>query len=498
MKTGRQTLGTIEETLGDLHAQETQLDAALASAGQKAEELRQQRAAALRELARVKLDEMTAGRLVRGLDAAERRAAAILDEGQNRLEATAARRTQALADVKRAEAERHAAAETVEQALEAIETLRADVEKQIQATTPWTAAKAAFDAADSVAAEAEKKAATSQAELGAKKTPYDDDPLFKYLWDRKFGTAQYTAGNIARFMDRQVADHIGFLAARANYAMLIEIPLRLREHATVRRAAAADLHAKLAGIERDAMVAAGMPAKEKTLAAARHKLAAADQTVEAKRGVLREVDGLHARLVDGGPESAYATALETIASGDSTDDVATLYREARRTATEADEALVVRIEEIDRGIAGIDQEVTGLRHSAKALADRRAEIETVRERFRNAGYDHPHATFGNDNEITRALRELLSGAVQSGLVWDLIRAGFRYRTVRGNRGFGQPSFPFPFPIPGGGDGPRGGGWREPSSGGGWSPPFEFPSGGGGGGSSGGSNDSGGFSTGGSF
>jgi hypothetical protein len=495
MKTGRQTLGEIEETIGNLAAEEGRLDGALRSAGNKAEQLRQDRATALRELARVKLDEMTAGRLVRNLDAAERRALQILEEGQHRLEAVAERKAAVVGEVKQAEAQRHAAAAEVEAAVEALDVLRAEIEAKVRTSASWKAAQASFDALEKVAVEAEKKAAASDAELSAKKKPYDADPLFRYLWERGFGTARYAAGNFTRMLDRLVADHIGYLGTRTNYAMLIEIPLRLREHAKGRRTTADEARGRLAEVERAAMIAGGSEAKEKALSAARHRLAAADQTVEAKHAALREIEARHTRLIDGGPDSAYASAIDTIASGDSTDDIATLFREARRTLTGADEALVRRIEEIDAALAGIDREIGDLRRSAKALADRRAEIESVRDRFRHAGYDHPHATFGNDAEIARALRELLSGAVRSGFVWDLIRAGFRYRAMRGRPDFGSPDFPFPFPIPGGGAGPRGGGWREPTTRGGWSPPFEFPSSGGGGGG-GSDNDS--FSTGGSF
>jgi len=98
----------------------------------------------------------------------------------------------------------------------------------VQTTPEWQAAKTGRDEADAVATEAEKKAAESEAELGAKKKPYDDDPLFDYLWRRRFATAAYGAGRIARAVDRMVADFIGFSDTRPNYAALIEIPLRLR------------------------------------------------------------------------------------------------------------------------------------------------------------------------------------------------------------------------------------------------------------------------------
>ena len=85
MWTGRETLASIESAIADLRGEESQLDAAMRSAGEEAARLRKERGEALRELARIKLDEMAAGRLVGGLDAGERRARQILEDSRLRL-----------------------------------------------------------------------------------------------------------------------------------------------------------------------------------------------------------------------------------------------------------------------------------------------------------------------------------------------------------------------------------------------------------------------------
>jgi regulator of replication initiation timing len=491
MWTGRQTLSSIENVIANLHKEEGQLDTALRSAVAETERLRKERGEALRELARIKLDEMAAGRLVSSLDAGERRAVQILDDYRLRIAATAERREGLLKEVAAAEMQRNAAAAAVEEALAAVEAVRADTEAKVQAASAWQGAKHAFEEAEAVASEAEKKAAGSEAELGAKRKPYDDDPLFTYLWSRKFGTRDYQGGNFARLMDRIVADFIGFNDVRANYAALIEIPLRLREHATARRTEAGERRAVLSDVERRAMVEAGIEPKERTLAEARHKLAAADQTLEEKHGLLRKIEEERKTLVAGGSNPAYSLALETISSADAKDDLAQLYGEARRTPTSADDAIVRRLETIDANVSKTDAEVGKLRRSAQALAQRRLEVQQVRDRFRGAGYDHPHATFGNDGDIADVLGRVLAGAVNSGVLWDLLRGGYRYRGPRGRPDFGAPNFPFPFPIPGGGtNSSSGGGWREPSSRGGWSPREDYPD------RSGGDDDN--FTTGGSF
>ena len=69
-----------------------------------------------------------------------------------------------------------------------------------------------------------------------------------------------------------------------------------------------------------------------------------------------------------------------------------------------------------------------------------------RERFRSSGYDHPNATFRNENQIVNVLGQILEGVVRSGILWDLLRGGFGTRSSRGRPDFGAPNFPFPFPT----------------------------------------------------
>ena len=465
MWTGRQTLESIERALTSLRQEEGDLDGSLRSAVAEAERLRRERAESMRALARIKLDEMAAGRLTSNFDAGERRAAQLLEDYRLRLAGLEQRRTALLAEIDQAEAQRKTAAEVMEQALAAVERARSQAHGKVKETSAWQAAKAASDEADAVAAEAEKKAAGSAAELAVKRKPYDDDPLFSYLWQRKFGTSAYLAGNLPRSIDRAMAAFIGYLDARPNYAALIDIPLRLREHATAKRDEAEARAAALAEVERQAMTDAGIEALERALAEARHKHAAADRTVEDKHGIMRKLDEEHTALAATGRDAAYSEALDTIAAADSQDEVSVLYREARRTPTDADDALVRRIETTDKSVRRADEEITDLRRTARDLAARRTDVERTRDRFRKAGYDHPNATFGNDGDIADMLKSVLGGAA-GGLLWDLLRSGYTYRPPRSPPDFGGPTFPFPQPRTGHSDpGER---WREPSSRGTWS------------------------------
>jgi hypothetical protein len=489
MWTGRQTMASIDDAIDKLRSEESQRDSALSSATQQAERLRRDRGGALRELARVKLDEMAAGRLVSGLDAVERRAMQMLEDMRHRLVALNERMTAGRNEVAQATSEREAAAHAVEQALADVEALRLAAEAKVRETAAWRAVQDDVQAADTIAKAAEDKASRSEAELAEKRKPYDTDPLFSYLWGRKFGTSEYHAGAIVRMLDVTVADFVGFSGARANYAMLTEIPVRLREHALARRGVVDEIKVRLAAIERQAMIEAGIEAREAALVAARHALAKTEATLATRQKAMTDMEAERASLLDTSDASPYVQAIALLAEADSHDDIAQLRAEARRTATQADEQIVRRLEDIAVSIGKADAEIVDLRKTVRDAASRRAEVERTRDRFRASGYDHPHATFGNETDISRVLQDILSGVVRSGILWDVLRGGFNYRRPRGTPDFGSPTFPFPFPIPGGsGRTASGGEWRNPSSEGDWRP--------GGDRSDSGRND--GFTTGGSF
>ncbi len=498
MWTGRQTLERMESAIANLHRQETELDSALASATAEAERVRRERTSAFRELARVKLDEIQARRLVDNLDAAEIQAVRMLEGRRREIADTAQKREAVIADVEHADAVRSTAAKALEAVIADLEDLRTGAEAKARTSPAWATAKAALDKIEAIAKEADKKASQSEAELSQKRKPYDEDPIFSYLWARGFATSRYDGSALTRLIDGIAARHIGFFDARANYAMLTEITLRLREHAKVQLGAVEQKRTALNEIESRVLVAEGVEAKEAAVKAARQRLADAEKVTEDARTALRVLDEKRDALVAGGADEAYRTALQTIASADEHDTLETLVREARRTATTADDAIVRRIGDLNGRIERVDQEIAETRKSAREIAGRRVEVERTRDRFRGSGYDHPDAVFKNDNQLGQVLGQVLEGVVRSGVLWDLLRGGFGVRRPRGRPDFGGRPFPFPFPFPSGNNGPRGGEWRRPEANGGWLPPFEFPSGGRRRNDDDDDYDRGGFSTGGRF
>ncbi len=486
MISGRDALAQIEHAIAQARQDENRLDAALRQASEQAVRLRAERSEAFRELARLKLDALPAQR-AEELDAIERRALALLADRRQALEQLTQRRQQAEAAVQRAEAARHERAAALERALDALQDRRTEIEAKTRVSPEWAAQRARVDEVAGMVEQSEKKARQAETDREEKGKPYEADPLFMYLWRRRFGTGEYRASNLVRFFDRKVARLVGYDKARANYTLLNEIPLRLREHAERVKGEIQAERARLTAIEREALIQGGIEPLE---AAAREAKAALDeaeaQLAEAQRE-LADFDRAHDSSVLEG-DMPFREAVEMLAQADAQQDLQVLYREAVATPTPRDEAIVKRIEALEIGIGRAEQEMGQIRRQMQEIALRRAEIERQRDLFRRRGYDNPYGGFGNEAVLTNVLGGILGGLVQGAVLGQVLNQGYHRRPGPWDSDFGGGGGAFPFPFPQDG----GGGFPFPQDGGG-----SF--GGGGGFETGGSFGGGGeFRTGGGF
>src|SRR4051812_12373856 len=457
MISGRQALATIEQTIGRARGEEAGLDAALKSAADQVARLRAERMDAFRALARLKLDTMTQKGVVRALDAAERQALDLLAQRRQAFERLMERRRAAEQAVKDREAERHAKAAALEEALKPIAALRQQIEAQVRASPEWAAQRARIEDAPTIAAEAEKKAAQADADRETKRKPYEADPLFMYLWRKKFGTAEDRSGPLVRFFDRRVARLVGYDKACANYVLLNEIPQRLREHAERMKAEIANARERLTALEREALVKAGIGPLAARARAAKADLDRAERELAEAKAALAALDREHDVSVLQG-EGPYRDAIELLATSDAQETLQALYREAMATPAPEDDAIVRRIEATDGAIHRAEREMDGIRAKLRDLTQRRATIERERDVFRQQGYDQPYGRFDNGSTIGKVLGGLLGGVIGSAVLRDTLNGGYNRQPGPWDSDFGGG---FPFPQDAGGDWAGGGrGARE--------------------------------------
>lgn len=476
MYSGRQALVDMERAIADTRAGENRLDGVLASATETAERLRREQADAFRALARMRLDAIQGETIAGRLDASERRALQLMESARRALADLKEKREEAAAALAAAERDLHAATEKAETIDDEIDRLAESAEARATADPAWVAAQARVAEARRITEEAEKKAATAEEDRRTKGAPYEADPLFMYLWTRGFSTDAYRAGNVTRFFDRKVAALVGFVDARPNYAMLNEIPLRLRAHADRRKEEVTAAELDLAAVERRLLEAAGVGPLEDRRAEVHTTMEKARAAAKLARDHLAAIDAEHKLLMEGDGKGGYAQALDLIAGEIAREDLRDLLSAALATPDPSDETIVRRLQALEGEIAAADREIAEIRREARDLATRRTELETVRDDFRRHGYDQPQVTFGNERMIGEIIGGIIGGVLRSPDLWRVLQQGYGTRPRRSRPDFGG-GMRFPGPGPWGNAG--GGSW-------------------GGGGGSGSDSGDGGFKTGGGF
>jgi hypothetical protein len=425
----RDALSEVENAIAGVRSNENRLAAVLASAAGEAERQRRQLADSFRGLALIRLDALVRNEIVGDLDAAERRALDLLRVHKSKLDQLLIRHGGAQSTVVSAEADHRAKTAAVEAAGVPIKALQHDIEQKMASDPAWTAQKARVSDTTNIARAAEDKAKQSEADLGAKRKPYEADPLFMYLWKRKFATADYKAGNFARTIDRWVARLVGYDTARPNYALLNEIPLRLREHATELVKRVADEDHKLEEIERAALVSAGILPLETKLATAQADLKAATEALAKAQTALAALDQERTKLLDEGDRRAHDEALAVLSQAIASEDLQTMYREARTTRTTDDDRLVQQIELAQNAIAKAETEVAKIRDETREIARRRSELEGVRDKVRASNYDGPWGQFQLDRNdaLGDLIGGIVRGAIQGAVLWDVFNRGYSRR-----------------------------------------------------------------------
>ncbi len=487
---GPEALASLEEAMRDIRREEDEISKRLARTAERIGKIKESEAELFRQLAQLRLDPAIQSQLDGRISAAEAKARDML-KTHARDVGKAEETIRSLDDARAALVEqRKAALARLEEQQGKLKAL-VDAQAGTLASDPAFAAKRAeTEELDRIAEQSMRKTEQAEADREDKGRPYRDDPLFMYLWDAGYGTSAYRANNLVRYFDAMVAGLVGYQKARPNYAMLNEIPLRLREHAERQEAAVQAAEAELAAMETAAVDAAGGKPIRQAVADAQAQLdgidAAIVQCEDQRDNAAKSLQDLAE-----GRDPAFENATSELAAALGREDIQTLLAEARRTRTGQDDTIVAQIDEARARVREEDEESREQRERLKTLAARRRELEDIQWEFKKQRFDDPRSSFREDKLVGDLLNDFLRGGITAATYWDHWRRsqnwaqgsewGAGYKPER------QQSNQNPWPQGGGFQ------WPDSSFGGTSSGKKSKPSGGFGGGWGGGSSSGGGFS-----
>lgn len=492
---GPEALASLDEAMRDIRREEEDIAKRLARSAEILGKIGESEAELFRQLARLRLDPAIQSELDGRITSAESKARDLLKSHAKDL--SKAEKDVAAIDASLAQlmADRAAALKTFESHQNELKALASRLGPTLARDPAFAAKRQSAAELAEVAAQSMRKTEQAEADREQKGKPYRDDALFMYLWEAGYGTASYRANNLIRYFDGLVAGLVSFAKARPNFAMLNEIPLRLREHAERQIEGARLADAEVDALETSAIDAAGGKPMRDAMDIAQARIDALDAEIIATEDRRDEATAALGRLSQGG-NPAFEGALGELASALGREDIQILLAEARRTRTGQDDTIVAQIDDVRARSKEETSETRELNERLKTLAARRRELEDIQWEFKKQRFDDPRSTFRDDKLVGDVLNDFLRGGISAASYWDQWRRSQNWSAGTSDWG-GGVGLPDNGRQRSNSPWPNGGGtmnWPDSSFGGGGKSKPRGPSGGGfGGGWGGGSGSGGGFS-----
>ena len=414
---GPEALRSLDEALRDIRREEDEIAKRLARSAEMVTKIRATEGELFRQLAKVRLDpamqaelsgrlsgaEVTAREQLKQHSAATNEAEAKLKSLDTRIAELGGERTAKINEVSARQNELKAIADSL---------------KGKNGADP-VHARTVADAAEleKVAAESQTKLEQAEKDREEKGKPYRDDPLFMYLWERGYGTSAYKANNLIAWLDSLVARKAGYHKARPNYAMLNEIPQRLKEHAERQAANSETARQALVAIETAAIDAAGGKPIREALEGAQSRIVAIDEAVVAAEDERDDAVKAQRDLAEGA-DPKFSAAISALGEALGREDLKALLDEARQTRSAQDDTIIQQIDDARQRAAEEESETKDQKSRLKVLADRRRELEDIQFEFKKSRYDDPRSTFREDNLVGDVLTDFLRGGITAANYWD--------------------------------------------------------------------------------
>ena len=448
MSSGRKALHAIDSAIKEARERTSLASQAAEAAQATLTDLRRTETSAYSQIADIRLASL--GDKEDGLDALgrlDRDATRLIEQHDAHTETLEKARIEAAQALERAEAARREGEEKLELAVEAHEAAAEKTRNRLENDADYQARAQNLEKANAIVDHAASKREVALQDRAQKGKPYEDDPLFHYLWDRQFATSDYRAGPLTTMLDRWVARLIKYRDARLNYERLLDLPERLGEHLNYVESEAEKLALDIEAYERKALEDDGVTALRDKVDGARKDIEAFDQNIRTAE------DAYHKSVaaLDGaasGQEGPLAQARALLNDAIAERSIPDLKILAAETLTPEDDALVEELAELRLERFALEDEI---RNSAKRLKrDQRilSDMEKIRRRFKQARFDSHQSEFKNPNLTGLLMDDLVRGAIDRNEAWRKIERNHRVRRRDWQDDFGGDSWRDGFGLPG--------------------------------------------------
>ena len=441
MITGRDTLQQINNYVLQAQSQIESADREMDKLTSRLGGLRLEEAEQFRQLAKFRLEEMNAGHLTARLDKAHQVVQAFLEHHKHALAELENRLEQVKQSQRKLEQQRESRINARDQAVEEFERQLEKSKEKLEQDEGYRIQKEKALRAAEVSHRADEKASQSEADLASKGKPYQEDEIFMYLWQRRYMTPDYRANGIIRSLDDWVARLIDFGETRADYHMLNELPLRLREHADQAAEEAERQKQALLTLEKQAAEKDGLGTLQTALEKAEAQLQQINDEIEDYEKQYQELLGQKAGFAAGEDEHTQK-AVEILAAELEREDTIELYRQAQATPRPEDDVIVMQLHKLQKEQQETNKRLSELKANRQQQRKALEELSKLRSEFRRSNYDAGFSSFPANLGLGMLLGEMLRGGRPSGSAWDRIGKAQKwdFPDFGGSRGGGFGGF----------------------------------------------------------
>ncbi|MEN7342927.1 MAG: hypothetical protein AAAFM81_08270 [Pseudomonadota bacterium] len=429
MSSGRHFLAEIERALTQSRQEFRAVDLTLQQTSATLARSRRREASLYQRMAKRRLVDLDNNTFADELDKADRLASELLSERESAAEKLEQRIESLDQQISTLNAERLKADEALVEKEAALETLLESVDASLAQQPAFHELRETAQKRLDMASAAEEKTAEANERREQKKGPFETDPMFMYLWERGYGTAQYKAGFLTRFMDRQVARHIRFERARQRYHALIEIPKRLAAHTARLEENAAQAASALADFERAADIAAGAEAHEQALESAAEIRDGIDQRITAAETEFSAAIGEREAFASG-QDGLFRQAMTVLSEQFKAEPIPQLRREARLTPSVDDDEWVAELDTLRDEQRQLQQYVDDHRGLHQKHQARVNELASIRTRYKDKHFDAFNSRIDQGARMTSMLNEFVRGLMSAEQLWRSIRHAQRFKKTR--------------------------------------------------------------------
>jgi hypothetical protein len=259
----------------------------------------------------------------------------------------------------------------------------------------------------------------------ARKIPdYNGSSLFRYLYDRGFGTPQYRQRGFSRRMDRLLAKYIGFQKAKSGYEFLKNTPEQMRKLIADDRQALDivmdELERRRDGVAEELNLPASIRMAQSLTDERDRHLDALNQLHDQIHGIERELGELEDTR---GPY--YREAVDLFRQTLDKVDANNLNERAKATSDITDDQIVARLMGVELEMEQLDEAARGRREELNGQHEFLAGLGRIIQRFRAAQFDSSRSFFVGSLDILGEL-EQAKDFHEIDYLWKRIRQAQRW------------------------------------------------------------------------